>query len=166
MVATAWRMRRRNRSTSGGRSRKVTLVNDERSTGSRSACHMSDSVSVMRRSMRSGRGSAAISRFLPGGWRPTPGAVARGLSRVAASAGDAGVLQLVELGPTADRVDNPLDGADGLLTVALRAGHDAHEGGPALGDERGYAEHGVVVGGCLVLLAEGVESPALVDRGQ
>ena len=51
MRAAAWAMRRRKRATSGGRSRKETVRNVARRTGSRSIDHMSASVSLSRSSV-------------------------------------------------------------------------------------------------------------------
>src|SRR3954453_14998541 len=79
------------------------------------------------------------------------------------SAADGGVLQLVEVGPVGDGIDDAVDGGDGELAVALRPGHHPDERGPAVGDEGGDAEDVMLGHAPLVLLAEGPEGATLVD---
>ena len=55
IATTALAIRRLNRSTSGAWSSRVTRLNAERMMGSRSTSHITASVSLIRRSMRSGR---------------------------------------------------------------------------------------------------------------
>src|SRR4051794_35967694 len=111
MSATAAAIRRRKRSKSGARSRNVTLLNDERSPGSRSTVHMRASASVIRRGDRTGRGgrldmAGKLPRATPGHASPretrtTVELVAAGhvlrdpLQREPESARDGRVLQLV-----------------------------------------------------------------------
>src|SRR2546423_12454988 len=108
MRSVALAMRRRNRSKSGGRSRKVTLRNVERSTGSRSIDHISASVSL--------RFVIAPSATLPV---------------------DLGVLELVQRREVEEVVEDAVDGLRGQLAVALGACRQPHEHGTVVHDEGG-----------------------------
>src|SRR4051794_36720058 len=103
---TARSMRRRKRGKSGGRARSGSCRKDDRIAGSFSIVHMSASASLMRRSKR--RGRSAI----------TADANAR-----LSSARDRRVLELVELGPGGEQVEDALDGGPGLVGVVAWAVH-------------------------------------------
>src|SRR4051812_44483959 len=114
---------------------------------------MSVSVSLMWRSIRSGR-AASVS-----GWAISPIDTPDGWF----SASDRGVLELVEVGPAGEQVDGALDGGLRDRGVALGAVHEPDEHGPVVGDEGGDAPHLVVGRGPLVLLAERLQRPAFLD---
>src|SRR5436190_2104565 len=70
-----------------------------------------------------------------------------------ASAGDAGVLELVQLGPAGHLLHDPLDRGARRLGVTVGTVHQPHEYGLVTGDERGDAPDVVIGGGRLVFLA-------------
>jgi len=73
------------------------------------------------------------------------------------------VLQLVEVAPTPGQVKDPLDGRPRELGVATRAREEPYEGGVVVDEKRRYTE-GVLIGdNRFVLLAEGLQWPAIVD---
>src|SRR3954451_19870011 len=125
---TARSMRRRKRSKSGGLSSSVSWRNDDRSPGSFSMVHMSASASLIRRSKRIGRSAIGTDAN----------------ARSVASARDRGVLELVELRPRRQQVEDALDRGAGSVRIAPRPVHDPYEHGLAIGDERGHAEHVMV----------------------
>src|SRR4029079_15305757 len=123
--------------------------------------------SDMRRSLRTSRsrgaprpeGSAASGSTAGSAMRPRQGWMP------SASAGDAGVLELVELGPTGEQVDDALDGGPGAGGVGGTV-HEPGEGGLVTRDEGGDAPDVVLGDGGLVLLADGLERLAGGDGGE
>src|SRR5688572_21456121 len=109
---------------------------------------MSASESDIRRSKRMALGARAPSSLSGMAREPT-----------GPSAGDRRVLELVEVGPTPDEVDDALDRGDREVGVALRPAHQANEHGLVALDEGGHAPHVAFAGGDLVFLAERVERP-------
>src|SRR3954466_15580159 len=81
------------------------------------------------------------------------------------SAGDRGVLELVELSPP-EQVDGALDRGAGPLGIALGPVHEADEHRLAVLDERGDAPDGVVVHGVRVLVLHGEQRLARGDLGE
>src|SRR5437868_8589232 len=137
---TARSMRRRKRAKSGGLSRRVSCRKDDRRAGSFSIVHISASASLMRRSKR--RGRSAITRDAKAG---------------SVSARYGGALELVELGPARQQVEDPLHGDASPLGVAPRTVHDSYGYRLAAGNEGGDAEHVVVPYGAFVLGAEDLQ---------
>src|SRR5205085_2223251 len=67
------------------------------------------------------------------------------------------VLELVELGPAGDEVEDAVDRDAGPVGVATGAVHHPHEDGLAVGDERRHAENLMVGDRFLVGLPEHLE---------
>src|SRR3974390_1084848 len=75
------------------------------------------------------------------------------------SAGQAGVLELVELGMVLEETEDPVDGLDRERAVPRRPAHQADEDGAAAGDEGGHPEDLEVADALLVLLPPPLPEP-------